>query len=224
MEERERLLRNILERPDDLIARGVYADWLAENGEPERAEFITGSIEYEATPPLVADLVRIHPGFREWRATWQDSGGGADFAACERYDELGTRLGRLFRERAGDWGGLYGVGRFTWRAGFLHTVALSLAQFHEQGRKLFSTHPVTRVVLTDVNPVSIRPDYVFMAGPHEPESTYKIGPELYAELDCPEVEGMGVKAKIQKDRAQLVRRLEAAAVRLGCRWAGVARG
>jgi uncharacterized protein (TIGR02996 family) len=40
MKEREALLRAVCESPDDDTPRLVYADWLDENGEPERAEFI----------------------------------------------------------------------------------------------------------------------------------------------------------------------------------------
>jgi uncharacterized protein (TIGR02996 family) len=40
MTEREALLRAVCENPDDDTPRLVFADWLDENGEPERAEFI----------------------------------------------------------------------------------------------------------------------------------------------------------------------------------------
>jgi len=40
MTEREALLAAICEHPDDDTPRLVFADWLDENGEPERAEFI----------------------------------------------------------------------------------------------------------------------------------------------------------------------------------------
>src|SRR5687767_13633920 len=34
------LLQTVIDRPEDEAARLVYADWLDENGDPERAEFI----------------------------------------------------------------------------------------------------------------------------------------------------------------------------------------
>jgi uncharacterized protein (TIGR02996 family) len=40
MSEREALMRAICDNPDDDTPRLVFADWLDENGEPERAEFI----------------------------------------------------------------------------------------------------------------------------------------------------------------------------------------
>ncbi len=41
----------ITAQPDDDTARLVYADWLAENGDPDRGEFIRVEIELEHTPP-----------------------------------------------------------------------------------------------------------------------------------------------------------------------------
>src|SRR4051812_10760162 len=39
------LLAAIREQPDDDLARLAYADWLEENGEADRAEFVRGQIE-----------------------------------------------------------------------------------------------------------------------------------------------------------------------------------
>src|SRR5579872_702669 len=44
------LLRAILENPADDSARLVYADWLDEHGQSERAEFIRVQIELQTTP------------------------------------------------------------------------------------------------------------------------------------------------------------------------------
>jgi uncharacterized protein (TIGR02996 family) len=41
----------ICAQPDDDTARLVYADWLAENGDPDRGEFIRVDIELARTPP-----------------------------------------------------------------------------------------------------------------------------------------------------------------------------
>lgn len=45
MTDREALLRSVCENPDDDLARLVFADWLDEHDEPERAEFIRVQIE-----------------------------------------------------------------------------------------------------------------------------------------------------------------------------------
>src|SRR5262245_15683829 len=48
MTEREMLLRAVCENPDDDTPRLVFADWLDENGEPERAEFIRLQCEFQS--------------------------------------------------------------------------------------------------------------------------------------------------------------------------------
>jgi uncharacterized protein (TIGR02996 family)/excisionase family DNA binding protein len=44
------LLQAIVERPDDDLTRRVYADWLEENGWPERAEFIRLQLDLARAP------------------------------------------------------------------------------------------------------------------------------------------------------------------------------
>ena len=51
--DRAALYAGILERPDDDVARLVYADWLEENGEAERAEFIRRQIAGENVKPSI---------------------------------------------------------------------------------------------------------------------------------------------------------------------------
>src|SRR5262245_61421289 len=43
-------LPDILENPEDDTSRLVYADWLEEHDQPERAEFIRGQIRLARTP------------------------------------------------------------------------------------------------------------------------------------------------------------------------------
>src|SRR4051794_26324308 len=47
MSEQQSLLAAVVADPDDDAVRRVYADWLDENGQPERAEFIRVQIERE---------------------------------------------------------------------------------------------------------------------------------------------------------------------------------
>jgi uncharacterized protein (TIGR02996 family) len=49
--DRAAFLRAIAENPDDDLPRLVYADWLDEHGQPERAEFIRVQIELARMPP-----------------------------------------------------------------------------------------------------------------------------------------------------------------------------
>ncbi len=68
------LLEAILSAPEEDTPRLVYADWLQENDEPDRAEFIRVEIELARTPPLTeaderrrksllnrrAELLKVH--------------------------------------------------------------------------------------------------------------------------------------------------------------------
>jgi uncharacterized protein (TIGR02996 family) len=47
----EAFLEAILERPDDDAPRLIFADWLEDNGDPDRAEFIRVRIEVARRPP-----------------------------------------------------------------------------------------------------------------------------------------------------------------------------
>src|SRR5262249_19683904 len=52
------LLEAIRRRPDDDLVRLVYADWLDDNGDPARAEFIRVQIEAERQPAWSAECRR----------------------------------------------------------------------------------------------------------------------------------------------------------------------
>lgn len=51
MSDHDALLAAILANPDDDTPRLVYADWLTENGDPDRGEFIRIDVELARTPP-----------------------------------------------------------------------------------------------------------------------------------------------------------------------------
>lgn len=55
MPEESSFLRTICDRPDDDLPRLVYCDWLDENGQPERAEFIRIQIELSKLPNYTSD-------------------------------------------------------------------------------------------------------------------------------------------------------------------------
>lgn len=80
MTDREALLRTVCENPDDDLPRLVFADWLDEHDEPERAEFIRLQCELhgrmgrhskkKGIPPAVVkrmqELLRLND--KRWRA------------------------------------------------------------------------------------------------------------------------------------------------------------
>jgi uncharacterized protein (TIGR02996 family) len=51
MTERDALLAAVCENPDNDTLRLVFADWLEENGDPERAEFIRVQVELASPLP-----------------------------------------------------------------------------------------------------------------------------------------------------------------------------
>jgi uncharacterized protein (TIGR02996 family) len=58
------LLGAVLASPDDDAPRLIFADWFAENGQPERAEFIQLQIARARLPRR--DPARLYTGEREW--------------------------------------------------------------------------------------------------------------------------------------------------------------
>jgi uncharacterized protein (TIGR02996 family) len=68
-------LQAICEAPEDDTPRLVYADWLEENGQPERAQFIRVQCERERLPPddpaVPALLAREKKLLRGRRKRWQ---------------------------------------------------------------------------------------------------------------------------------------------------------
>jgi uncharacterized protein (TIGR02996 family) len=70
------LFRAICEQPQEDTPRLVYADWLEENGQPERAEFIRFQCEFpdrNSSHPRFQELLarekRFEPFFEEWMQT-----------------------------------------------------------------------------------------------------------------------------------------------------------
>lgn len=66
MSERDALLAAVCADPDDDTPRLVFADWLQENGEERRAEFIREQIRFAAEPRSAPGWsARLHRQGRE---------------------------------------------------------------------------------------------------------------------------------------------------------------
>jgi uncharacterized protein (TIGR02996 family) len=65
-------LRTIVADPDNDVPRLVYADWLDEHGQPERAEFIRVQIELARCPRTHRDYERLAERDRQLRAEWEE--------------------------------------------------------------------------------------------------------------------------------------------------------
>src|SRR5579872_1614374 len=73
MKEQDALFAAILDAPDDDAPRLVYADWLDEHGQPERAEFIRVQIERAR---LLADNPRAEALKKREKVLWEAHGDG----------------------------------------------------------------------------------------------------------------------------------------------------
>lgn len=220
--EGELLLGNVLRRPADLAARGVYADWLAENGDPARGEFVSLSLEWGALPGDVRALVSKWPNFAFWGRTWQDAAPGVSFDACVRAAEVRRRMTELFAPNAGAWccGAALQWVSHSFSGGFLDSIALTYAEYRLRARDLFAAHPITAVTFIDAHPARLTAgsDWVLFRANGSPVREF-VDADLFVELDLP----LSGNAKFHSSRAVLMERLSEAAVRLGCRLAGVAR-
>src|SRR5437763_14959052 len=67
MADRDAFLRAIWDRPHDDAPRLIYADWLDEHGDPERAEFIRLTTGSAAGPAARVEELLARNGDR-WRA------------------------------------------------------------------------------------------------------------------------------------------------------------
>jgi uncharacterized protein (TIGR02996 family) len=120
------LFQSVLDAPDDDAPRLVYADWLEEHGQPERAEFIRVQLAQEGEP---------EHGLR-WR-------------------ELEKRSLALLKGHRRKWGpaadGLAWAPEF--RRGFVESVCTSARDFADRPDELFARAPLRSLRITMRNEV-----------------------------------------------------------------------
>ncbi len=127
MPDEQGFLAAIREAPDDDTPRLIYADWLDDRGEADRAEFIRVQCEAERLPEFDPRKV-----------------------------ELDERWRRLLAARESDWLGPVGVHlrepEFPPRylRGMLNAVALSASAFLEHADTFFKTHPVQTIQIDEI--------------------------------------------------------------------------
>jgi uncharacterized protein (TIGR02996 family) len=129
--ERQPFLAAIRANPEDDLTRLVYADWLEENGEPDRAYLIRWQISNGV--PFTRDAQ-----FGRWRNPSKVGVDVGDLSAVFR------GLNAFLSE---SWPGLFVVTR-----GFVSEVRCDLAGWLRDGPAVVREHPVERVVVTDVAP------------------------------------------------------------------------
>ncbi len=157
IEERAGLLADIVENPGDDVPRLVFADWLADNGDDERAEFIRVQIEHAAMErAAMPEAVRC---------MCLGSGRCRVCQLCSRqYDLLhsfqspppeyprpaGTRVHARYAW-AGVVANLDDPHETAWkfRRGFVSEIRCTLTDWLEQGKAICAAQPIERVECPD---------------------------------------------------------------------------
>ena len=130
MTDGEALFAAVLREPDEDTPRLVYADWLEENGLPERAEFIRVQVDLARTHTF--ELIRREKELlgrfeEEWLAPLKAPGQPLDGGA-----------GAMFRR------------------GFVEVVWMSARAFLEKAGELFAAAPVRELRVTRTTPDEFR--------------------------------------------------------------------
>ncbi len=134
MNERDALLKAVCDNPDDDTPRLVFADWLQEHGEEERAEFIRLQIEIAGLPDGKKKLTRQA---RE-----------NELLDAHR-DEWAEPLKPYFAYYySGIYAHHYGP-PVTFRRGFVDAIAMDVDSFNERAEEAFALAPVRELILQD---------------------------------------------------------------------------
>jgi uncharacterized protein (TIGR02996 family) len=144
-------LRAIIAEPADDLPRLVYADWLDEHGEPERAEFIRVQCAIPNTDP--AELI-----YHVRKGQMVDDGRGGQAVALEdvtepKLDHLRRRADVLQRGYSGHWRNYRKDGKAqrlyptfaNFRRGFVSEIILPWRDWREDAAALLATFPIRRV-------------------------------------------------------------------------------
>lgn len=147
MTDGELLLAAILEHPEEDTPRLVYADWLEENGEGERAEFIRVQVKISKTRMTCE---------KTFRTLSHDRGHVLFTLRCRCSPcSLARRNYNLGKNHTvWDWCvGIPAVSVNFYRRGFVSEVRLPLAAWDQHAADIWSRHPVTRCVIVGAEPI-----------------------------------------------------------------------
>lgn len=133
MSDGDALLATILTQPAEDTPRLVYADWLEENGQPERAEFIRLQVNLASCGLTAGHSEPLHPRIRELltrdnMASWFKRFVVADESMVTMY------------------AGHFAIGSV--RRGFFDFVACQAGYWFEHAAESVASHPITRVRFT----------------------------------------------------------------------------
>lgn len=142
MSDQDAFMRSIIENPDDDQIRLVFADWLEENGQPERAEFIRLQCKLAACEicnPEEADAWDWSCGHRPARRRERE------LLDVHKWDWMPPFL-RVAAERAGSYREL-AAGRLGWRRGFVESISCRWDGWLACAEEILAATPLREVTL-----------------------------------------------------------------------------
>jgi uncharacterized protein (TIGR02996 family) len=174
---RSAFISDIIEHPEDDTPRLIFADWLDDHGEPERAEFIRvqcelqqpfrgGPVAVERCNQLVAREHEIMSMARGGVPIWADWAGPAVRCLSSPNGFVGANERILFRR------------------GFVAEIHCQTAAWMEHGKRIAREHPLEVVWLTDREPHNLHNYFVW---PDEFQSSYGIPGSIFARLPPPDI-------------------------------------
>lgn len=149
------LLAAVLANPDDDLPRLVYADWLEEHGEPERAEFIRVQVELARRSGEVCvacdDGAECECDIRQLRRRERE------LIDAHGFDWFQTTIPGIdlipcLNPTMQPGGGMIPA---TIRRGFVDEIRCTLADWLSHGSAIVRKHPVSRVELSDCVPTPV---------------------------------------------------------------------
>ena len=150
MSDRDDLFRRLLAAPEDDAPRLVYADWLDEHGQPERAEFVRLQCAMDRIPPKTGRWRPLYERAVRWSGEWK-----AHWA--------GPALERVLNAE--------------FRRGFVDRVRLTVDQFLKSADELLTLEPVT--VWEFASNRHVRPRAEHRGGRRRPRVRPGAGPGLW---------------------------------------------
>lgn len=119
-------MRAICERPDDDAPRLIFADWLREQGEDERAEYIRLAIEYDRGRSLTPEMEAIYDTINQ-----------------KYYKHCHHTLATSYSST---------ISRIELTRGFLSSISLPASAYKQHARRIIEKHlqPITEWKITDV--------------------------------------------------------------------------
>lgn len=165
------LIRAVLAAPEDDTPRLVFADWLDDHDQPERAEFIRLQVKVVRLPKWVGEckVCQATPdedgsiNHGKGCYTQSEDGGGSEAADTNpERDELERRADALSATHGDSWipAGLVGRAMWRWERGFVNSVrTLDGSDWLLHAAELLTMHPVRAVELASW-PDNTGPDFV----------------------------------------------------------------